>query len=85
MMRDCRHRHRLLGPYNRELDRGTRRGVPLRRKRTMNRFTIAGASALLLVACTKEQANSTAPADTAAVAPAAHTDAKAVLELGKDI
>jgi len=50
----------------------------------MNRFTIVGASALLLVACTKE-ATSTAPADSAAVAPAAHTDAKAVLELGKDI
>ena len=50
----------------------------------MNPITIAGASALLLVACTKE-ANSTAPADSAAVAPVAQTDAKAVLELGKDI
>jgi len=50
----------------------------------MNRFTIAGASALLLVACTKE-ADSTAPAGSAAAAPAAQTDSKAVLELGKDI
>jgi hypothetical protein len=49
----------------------------------MNRFTVAGACALFLVACSKT-AESTTPPGTAPAA-AAQTDSKAVLELGKDI
>jgi hypothetical protein len=46
-------------------------------EKTMNRLIVTGAAALFLVACSKE--SSAAP-----VAPVT-TNAKAVLELGKDI
>ena len=44
-------------------------------EKTMNRLIVTGAAALFLVACSKESS----------AAPVAPTNAKVVMELGKDV